>query len=327
MGKKTILVTGGAGYIGSFMAKKLLDEQYGVVVADNLSQGSKKKVPATAVFRQGNLLDQKFLNEIFSEFEFDGVMHFAGSISVGESMKKPGMYFTNNVFSAVKLLDTMVEHKVKKFIFSSTGTVYGNPNKIPIPERHETNPDNPYAESKRFVEQILAWYHAIHSLNYTVLRYFNACGGALDGSNGEDHKPETHIIPNAIASALRNDNFSLYGVDYDTPDGTCIRDYIHVLDLVEAHMLALKRLDSAPGGSIYNVGTGKGYSNKQVIDAVKKISGCDFPVTEEKRRDGDTKEIVADITKITSELGFHPRYSDLTTIITTALIWHKTHQS
>lgn len=317
-----VLVTGGAGYIGSFMVKRLLDDGHTVVVADNLERGHESLLDKRATFEKGNLLDSSFIDKLFST-SFDCVMHFAAYIAVGESMQQPGLYFRDNVFTTVALLDAMKEHGVTKFIFSSTGTVYGTPKTNPIPETHEKNPENPYAESKYMVERILHWYYKIHGIGYSVLRYFNASGAALDGSLGEDHDPETHLIPNAINAALTNAEFRLYGNDYSTKDGTCIRDYIHVLDLIEAHVLTLNKLEEANGEYIYNVGTGKGSTNQEVVDMVKNISGIDFPVSIKDKRPGDVMETVADPTKIKTELGFEPKYSDLETIIKSAWEWHK----
>jgi UDP-glucose 4-epimerase len=216
----------------------------------------------------------------------------------------------------------MKEHNINKFIFSSTGTVYGSPTSNPISETHAKNPENPYAESKYMVENILHWYYIVHGIGSAVLRYFNASGAALDGSLGEAHNPETHLIPNAIKSALNNSEFQLFGDDYDTRDGTCIRDYIHVLDLIEAHILTLKKLEEKNDEYIFNVGTGSGLTNKEVIAMVKEISGIDFPVVVKERRPGDVAEIYANSEKIKNELGFSTKYSDLKTIVKTAWEWH-----
>lgn len=318
-----VLVTGGAGYIGSFMVKRLLDDGHEVVVADSLERGHESSLDKRAIFVKGNLLEQEFVSQLFSEHQYDCVMHFAAYIAVGESMQHPGLYFRDNVFTTISLLDAMKEHGVKKFIFSSTGTVYGTPTVNPIPESHAKNPENPYAESKYMVEKILHWYFVVHGIGSAVLRYFNASGAAEDGSLGEDHDPETHLIPNAIKAALTNSDFTLFGDNYDTRDGTCIRDYIHVLDLIEAHVLTLKKLDEQNGEYIYNVGTGRGSTNKEVLEMVKKISGVSFPIIVEERRPGDVAETVADATKIKEDLGFSPQYSDLETIIKTAWEWHK----
>lgn len=321
-----ILVTGGAGYIGSFMVKRLLDDGMDVVVADSLEKGIKSAVDKRASFKEGNLLDKYFTSSLFEEDRFDAVMHFAAYISVEESTKDPGKYFTNNVFSAIVLLDLMQKHKINNFIFSSTGTVYGSPNQVPIPEDHIKNPQNPYAQSKLMVENILHSYYSSYQIGYAVLRYFNAAGGALDATLGESHNPETHLIPNAILAAINNSEFDLYGDDYKTSDGSAVRDYIHVLDLVDAHILTLKKLQEKNGEYIYNVGTGKGSTNKEVVSMVKKISGVDFPVTIKERRSGDVAETVADTLKIKSELGFSAKYSDLETIIDSAWKWHKKNQ-
>lgn len=318
-----VLVTGGAGYIGSFMVKRLIDDGHEVVVADSLERGHELSLDKRAVFKKGNLQEKSFVAELFYQNNFDCVMHFAAFISVAESMEHPGLYFTNNVFTSISLLDEMKEHGVKKFIFSSTGTVYGTPTANPVPETHTKNPENPYAESKLTVEKILHWYYVSHGIGSAVLRYFNASGAATDGSLGEDHDPETHLIPNAIKAALTNSEFNLYGDNYETRDGTCIRDYIHVLDLVEAHVLTVKKLDEKNDEYIYNVGTGRGVTNKEIVDMVKKISGRDFPVIIKDRRPGDVAETVADPTKIKNELGFEPRFSDLETIVQTAWEWHK----
>ncbi len=317
-----VLVTGGAGYIGSFMVKRLLDDGHEVVIADSLERGYESSLDSRATFKKGNLLDKEFISQLFDQTSYDCVMHFAAFIAVGESMQHPGLYFQDNVFTTVALLDAMKEHGVNKFIFSSTGTVYGTPTVNPIPETHIKNPENPYAESKLMVEKILHWYFVSHGIGSAVLRYFNASGAATDGSMGEKHDPETHLIPNAIKAALNNSEFTLFGDNYETKDGTCVRDYIHVLDLVEAHVLTLKKLDEQNGEYVFNVGTGRGSSNKEVIDMVKKVSGIDFPITIKERRPGDVAETVADSTKIKQELGFEPHYSDLETIIKTAWEWH-----
>ena len=318
-----ILVTGGAGYIGSFMVKRLLEDNHEVTIIDSLERGHKETVNPRATLSIGNLLDENFIQNELQKNKFDAIMHLAGYIGMKESMLKPEMYFRNNTFATLKLLEKAKEHSIKKFIFSSTAGVYGNPVKIPIPEDHQKNPENPYGESKLMVENILKWFQKIHGLSFAALRYFNACGASLDSTMGEDHNPETHIIPKAIEAALTNKPFTLFGSDYKTKDGTCVRDYIHVLDLVEAHVLALQKLDKDPGGYSYNIGTGNGFSNKEIIEMIKKISGIDFQVKITDRRPGDADELVADASKIKSELNFKPLYSDLETIISTALNWHK----
>ncbi len=318
-----ILVTGGAGYIGSFMTKRLLDDGHTVVVADNLSRGHKDYIDPRAEFVQGDLLDKEYVSSLFTQKAYDGVIHFAGYISVGESMLTPSIYFQNNVDSVINLIDAMKVTNNNNFIFSSTAGVYGNPKTIPIPENHEKNPESPYGESKLMAERLLSWYHKTLDMNVVCLRYFNACGAALDGSHGENHDPETHIIPNAMKAVLEKKPFILFGDDYVTEDGTCVRDYIHVLDLVEAHMLALKKLQDEGGMHIYNVGTGKGYSNKQILETIRKVTGNNIETTVEKRRQGDAGTLVADAAKIQDELGFSPTHSDLETIISSAWKWHQ----
>lgn len=317
-----ILITGGAGYIGSFMTGAALDKDYEVVVADSLERGHKEAIDPRAKLYVGNLLSKEFVSEVFSENKFDAVIHFAGYISMGESMENPYIYFQNNVFSSLNIMEEMIKTKTDKFIFSSTAGVYGNPIKLPIPEDHPKNPENPYGESKLMVEKLMSWYQKIYGLNSVALRYFNASGASLDGKLGENHNSESHIIPNIMKAILMGESFELFGIDYNTKDGTCIRDYIHVIDLVEAHVLAIDKLKKDKGIFAYNVGTGNGYSNKEVIEAVRKISGRDFQVKELARRPGDADTLVADPSKIKGELGFNPRYSDLETIVKTAWEWH-----
>lgn len=322
-----ILVTGGAGYIGSFMVKRLLKENHDVVVIDSLERGHKEAVDSRAALKVGNLLDENFLHETLKTDKFEAIIHFAGYISMEESMRLPEMYFSNNTFATLKLLEKAKEFSINKFIFSSTAGVYGNPVEVPIPESHPKNPENPYGESKLMVENILKWFQKIYGISFAALRYFNASGAALDGSMGENHDPETHIIPKAIEAALTNKPFTLFGSDYKTKDGTCVRDYIHVIDLVEAHILALQKLDSAPGAYCYNVGTGNGFSNKEVLDMVKSVSGIDFAVQISPRRPGDADTLVADASGIMNELGFNPQYSGLETIVKSAWDWHRRKQT
>lgn len=316
-----ILVTGGAGYIGSFMVRRLLDEGNEVVVADSLERGHEETLDKRAILKKGNLLDKEFVSSLFAS-KYDSVMHFAAYISVEESTKNPGLYFQNNIYSTLYILDEMVKNGVGNLIFSSTGTVYGTPQEIPIPETHPKNPENPYSQSKLIVEQLLHWYWEVKGVGYAVLRYFNAAGASLEGNLGEMHDPETHLIPNAINAAIQGSAFSLFGDDYETKDGSAVRDYIHVLDLVGAHLATLDKLKEKSGEYIYNVGTGKGSTNKEVVEMIKKVSGKEFPVKVMPRRPGDVSETVADVKKITEELGFSPKYSDLETIIKTAWNWH-----
>jgi len=325
-----ILVTGGAGYIGSFMIKCLLERDVSVVVFDSLDRGIKEAIDEKAKFIQGNILDQEIVEQVLAENQFDAVIHFAGYISMAESMKNPGIYFRNNTLGSLNLIEQAVKYKVKSFIFSSTAGIYGNPTKIPIPEDHMANPTNPYGESKLMVEKILSWYGKIYGLNFACLRYFNAAGASLDSNMGESHDPETHIIPLAIKAVLDNSEFTLYGDDYNTSDRTCIRDYIHVVDLVESHVLALERLQkesrrlpAGRQGYFYNVGTGLGHSNKEIIDMIKKVSGVNLKVRISSRRPGDADVLIADPSRIKNELSFDPKHSDLETIVKTAWEWHK----
>ena len=317
-----VLVTGGAGYIGSFMTKRLLERGGEVVVADSLERGHKEAVDQKAMFLEGNLLDDNFVKSLFAGNKFDAVIHFAGFISMGESMDNPHLYFKNNVFASLNVLEEMVKTGNNNFIFSSSAGVYGNPVKIPIPEDHPTNPENPYGESKLMVEKIMKWYGVTKKLNTAALRYFNASGASLDGAMGENHSPESHIIPNVIKALLESREFNLFGSDYKTKDGTCVRDYIHVLDLVEAHLLVIDKLKDSPGNYVFNVGTGTGFSNKEVIGMVEKISGKKVSVQVSPRRPGDADELIADPSRIKNDLGFSPKYSDLETIVKTAWQWY-----
>lgn len=321
-----ILVSGGAGYIGSHMVEELLKNNHEVVVYDSLVYGHKEALPANVNLIVGDLADIPLLEETLEDGFFDAVMHFAAFISMGESMENPRIYFRNNVVNTLNLLDTLVKFQVHKFIFSSSAGVYGNPEKLPIPEDHPTNPTNPYGEGKLMVEKILKWYDISYGLRSVVLRYFNAAGASLDGHIGEAHDPETHIIPNAIKVVLeQKGSFELYGTNYPTPDGTCVRDYIHILDLVDSHLKALDSLNSNGKSNTFNVGTGNGYSNREVLQMIKKVTNVDFKIEESLRRPGDANELFADPAKIKKELNWIPKYSDLETIVKTAWTWHKNH--
>ncbi|MBI3985246.1 MAG: UDP-glucose 4-epimerase GalE [Candidatus Levybacteria bacterium] len=320
-----ILVTGGAGYIGSFMVKTLLDRGDEVVVFDSLERGRKEAVDTRARLVEGDIKDRLALEKLFKEHKFDAIMHFAGFISVEESTKNPDLYYQNNVVGSKNLFEIGISvGNVNKIIFSSSAAVYGNPTKVPIPEDHPKNPTSEYGKNKLAVEEILKDLRNINpQISFTCLRYFNACGAALDGNSGEMHVPETHIIPLAIKAIMEGKEFSLFGTDYETIDGTCVRDYIHVLDLVEAHILVLKRISESNGGLYYNVGTGNGFSNKQILEEIEKVSNKKLNILEKPRRAGDSDELVADSTNIRWELGFDPKYSSLETIIKSAWEWHK----
>lgn len=320
-----ILVTGGAGYIGSQMVRQLLEKNHEVIIFDNLSGGHSAAIPKEAKLIVGDICERQILTDLFSKNKIDAVMHFAGVISMGESMENPYKYFYTNTFGALTLFEVMVKRGVKKLIFSSTAGVYGNPLRIPIKEDDPKNPTNPYGESKLMVEKLLGWYDKIFGLRSISLRYFNAAGADLEGKHGEDHKDETHIIPLAVKAALLKTEFTIFGQDYQTKDGTCIRDYVHIIDLCQAHFLALDALVNNHKTDFLNVGPGIGFSNIEVVEMVKKVSGVDFPVKFGKRRPGDANELVADSTKIQKEFGWKPKYSDLRTIVETAWKWHKTH--
>lgn len=320
-----ILVTGGAGYIGSFMTRRLLEKGYEVVILDNLKRGHKDVIPQEVEFIDADITNIADLEGVFNkDCAIDAVMHFAGLIAVGESEEKPDLYYQNNVVGSKNLFRTAAGRGgVKKFIFSSSAAVYGNPQQIPIPEDHPKNPTSNYGKNKLEVEEILKLMNKNDaSVSFAALRYFNAAGAALDGQYGEAHDPETHIIPLAMKAAMNESAFSLFGTDYDTEDGTCVRDYIHVLDLVEAHILALEHLEKEPGAYYYNVGTGNGFSNRQVLETIKQVSGLDIKVDNQPRRSGDSDKLVADASKIKSELGFNPQYSDLEVIVDSAWKWH-----
>ena len=319
-----VLVTGGAGYIGSHMVRMLAARGFKPIVVDSLEYGHKASIPKEIPLVVGNIKDKDTLEAVFSKKKIDAVIHFAGYLMVEESVRDPIKYMKNNVIYPVTLLNVMRDHKVDKIIFSSSAAVYGNPEVVPIPEDHPKNPSSPYGLSKWCFEELL------RALKFRAisLRYFNACGASLDGAHGEDHTPETHIIPVAIRTALgKQKEFALYGTDYPTRDGSCLRDYIHIEDLCEAHILALEALVKGHGTDVYNVATGEGTTNKEVVAAVKKATGVDFPVKEAARRPGDPHSLVADPTKFKKEFNWKPKYSDISAIVASAWKWHSTHMN
>lgn len=317
---KTIFVTGGAGYIGSICVEQLLNEGYDVAVFDNLSEGHRKAVDPRATLFQGDLADRTVLRHAFDEVKPDAVMHFAANALVGESMQNPSKYFRNNVANGINLLDMAVEFSVKKFVFSSTCATFGIPDRMPLDESLPQKPINPYGESKLMFEGILRWYHEIHHLSFVALRYFNAAGATTQF--GEDHRIETHLIPNVLKVALgKRDSVDVYGNDYPTPDGTCIRDYIHILDLAQAHILAINSEESA----FYNLGTGGGSSVREVIEACRKVTGHAIPVVEKDRRPGDPPRLIAASDKIKAALGWKPRFENILPIVESAWAWHVKH--
>jgi len=319
-----ILVTGGAGYIGSHTVAELLRLGHKVVVFDNLVYGHKEAVRCPLVI--GDLLHKNEINSVFEKEKFDGVIHFAAYAASGESMQEPAKYFENNLQGGLNLLEAMRKHDIDKIVFSSTAAVYGFSGKLPLVEDGEKKPVSVYGQSKLMFETILEWYNQLFGINSIRLRYFNAAGASLDGSIGEDHKPETHLIPIIIQTALGlREKLIIFGNDYKTKDGTNVRDYVHVLDLANAHIKALKYLFSNKVSEVFNMGTGRGYSNLEVVEMVKKITKIDFPVEIGPRRLGDADALYANNSKIKRVLGWKPRYSDLKTIIETAWKWHKNH--
>ncbi len=315
-----ILVTGGAGYIGSICTEELLNAGHQVTVYDNLSEGHRSAVDPRASFILGKPEERGDILNAVRLAAPAAVMHFAANALVGESMTNPGKYFHNNVANGVELLEAVVQSGVKKFVFSSTCATYGPPEREPMTEDLPQRPINPYGESKLMFEKILQWYNRIHGLDFIAFRYFNAAGASV--KYGEHHRTETHLIPNVLGAALgKTKQCEIYGTDYPTPDGTCIRDYIHILDLAQAHILGLQ-----PGKSgFYNLGNGDGYSVRQVIDTCEKIVGKKIPTVEKARRPGDPPRLVAKADKAISELGWKPRYPKLDDIVATAWAWHRKH--
>lgn len=318
-----VLVVGGCGYIGTHMVKTLLSSGYEVVTLDNLSTGHRKLLPG-GEFIQGDIGDSELLNKIFQKHNIDAVMHFAAFIEVGESVQFPLKYYKNNVSATINLIDAMVRHDVKRFIFSSTAAVYGEPKYTPIDENHPCQPTSPYGQTKRIVEQILKESATAHDLHYIALRYFNAAGADPSGTIGEQHQPESHLIPLVLQVANgQRDTISIFGSDHPTPDGSCIRDYIHVNDLVNAHLLALNALQNGTKRAIYNLGNNQGHSVREVIETARQITNHPIPATETKRRPGDPAILIASPEKAQKELGWTPQYNTLETIIKTAWNWHK----
>jgi UDP-glucose 4-epimerase len=320
----TILVTGGAGYIGSHVIKELLRQGHQPIVYDNLQTGHTKAVPS-AILIQADLADSEKLRETFRAYPIDSVMHFAADCLVGESVKNPLRYFNNNVKGSLQLIETSIGFNVSKFVFSSSAAVYGEPQANPITEDHPCAPVNPYGETKWIFEKVLEALCKSRGLRYISLRYFNAAGTDPDGELGEDHSPETHLIPLVLKAALTGSCVSVYGSDYETPDGTCIRDYIHVTDLAEGHLLALQQLQCGGNSATYNLGNGNGYSVREVIDTARRVTGKKIASIESARRPGDPSRLVASSEKIRKELGWVPKYPGLEIMIETAWQWHQKH--
>jgi len=320
-----ILVCGGAGYIGSHMVAELLEKGEEVVILDNFQKGHKDAILGGKVY-EGDIRDRAVLDKVFSENNIDAVIDFAADSLVGESMTEPLKYFDNNVGGTINLLKAMRDYGVKYIVFSSTAATYGEPENLPILEDDKTFPTNPYGESKLAVEKILKWCDGAYGIKYTALRYFNAAGAHVSGKIGEDHSPETHLIPLILQVALgQREKIMVFGDDYKTEDGTCIRDYIHVTDLANAHLLAVDRLRKGGESLICNLGNGKGFSVNEVIETTRKVTGCEIKAEVAPRRAGDPAILVASSDKAKGELGWKPKYDSLETIIETAWNWHKNH--
>lgn len=322
----SILVLGGAGYIGSHAVDQLVNKGYEVVVVDNLLTGHEQAIHPKAVFYKGDVRDKEFLTTVFDKEDIDGVMHFAASSLVGESVEKPLMYFNNNVYGMQILLEVMQEHDVKHIVFSSTAATYGEPKESPITEQTPTNPKNPYGESKLAMEKMMKWCDGAYGMKYVALRYFNVAGAKRDASIGEDHTPESHLVPIILQVALgQRESLAIFGDDYATPDGTCIRDYVHVEDLIAAHILALEYLKAGNDSNVFNLGSNNGYSVKEMLDAAREVTGKEIVAKVAPRRAGDPASLVASSEKAKTVLGWEPEYTDVKKIIETAWNWHVSH--
>jgi UDP-glucose 4-epimerase len=320
-----ILVCGGAGYIGSHMVSLLAERGKEVIVVDNFQKGHKDAVKGRKIY-EGDLRDRSFLNKVFSENEIEAVIDFAADSLVGESVAEPLKYFNNNVAGTINLLETMKDYDCKYIVFSSTAATYGEPDRVPIEETDKTEPTNPYGESKLMVEKVLKWSAQAYGIKYTALRYFNAAGAHPSGEIGEDHRPETHLIPLIIQTALgQREKIMIFGDDYDTEDGTCVRDYIHVMDLCQAHLLALDRMKNGGDSGIFNLGNGKGFSVKEVIETARRVTGREIKQEIAARRAGDPAVLIASSERAIEELGWKPEFNTLEKIIETAWKWHSEH--
>lgn len=322
-----ILVLGGAGYIGSHTVYRLIEQGHKVVVFDNFETGYYEAIHPDAEVYEGDLRNRADIDNVFDEeSDIDAVIHFAANSLVGESMVKPLKYYDNNICGTKVLLESMVAHNINRIVFSSTAATYGEPIHTPILENDPTNPTNCYGETKRAMERMFYWTEQAHGMKYVSLRYFNACGAHISGKIGEAHNPESHLIPIILQTANgTRDHISVFGTDYDTPDGTCIRDYIHVTDLAQAHILAVEYLINGGESDIFNLGNGVGFSVKEVIETAKKVTGKEIKVVEENRRAGDPAVLIASSEKAKKVLGWNPQYNELSTIIETAWKWHSTH--
>ena len=321
-----LLVLGGAGYIGSHTALELIKKGHEVIVVDNLVTGYEKAIPDKAVFYQGDIRNFDFLDNLFKKEKIDAVIHFAAYSLVGESVTNPLKYYDNNLYGTKVLLEAMIKNNVNKIVFSSTAATYGEPENIPILESDRTCPTNPYGETKLAMEKMFYWASKAHGLSYVSLRYFNACGADATGQIGEAHNPESHLIPLVLQVPNgKRESVSIYGTDYDTPDGTCIRDYIHVTDLAQADILAVEYLANGGESDIFNLGNGVGYSVREVIETARSVTGHPIPATEVPRRAGDPARLVASGEKAKKILGWEPKIKKLDEIIASAWKWHKAH--
>lgn len=321
-----ILVCGGAGYIGSHTVRQLIDNSEDVIIVDNLETGHKEAIHPKAKFYNTDIRDEKALETVFKENKIDEVIHFAANSLVGESMMNPLKYYNNNVHGTEVLLNVMAKHDVKKIVFSSTAATYGEPKNIPILESDETKPTNAYGETKLAMEKMMKWADIAHGIKYISLRYFNVAGAHISGIIGEDHNPETHLIPLILQVPLgKRDFISIFGDDYDTHDGTCVRDYIHVSDLADAHILAVNKLREGFNSNIYNLGSGNGFTVKEMIEAARLVTGHSIPAKVCKRRTGDPAKLVASSEKARRELGWQPKFENIEAMIASAWNWHKSN--
>ena len=322
----SILVTGGAGYIGSHTVYKLIEEGRDVVIIDNLETGHMEAINPKAKFYKGDIRDKEFLNKVFSSENIEAVIHFAANSLVGESMKNPLKYYDNNVYGTKVLLESMLNNGINKIVFSSTAATYGEPEKLPIEETDKTEPSNTYGETKLAMEKMFKWTSKAHNLKYVSLRYFNACGAHYSGNIGEAHNPETHLIPIVLQVPNgQREHVNIFGEDYNTKDGTCVRDYIHVTDLAQAHILAVDYLLNGGESNIFNLGNGKGFTVKEVIEVARKVTGNSIPAVVSPRRDGDPAQLIASSKKAKEILGWKPEHDSLEEIIQSAWNWHKKH--
>lgn len=322
----TILVLGGAGYIGSHAVDQFITAGFDVAVVDNLLTGHRKAVHPAARFYEGDIRNKAFMQSVFKKESIEGVIHFAASSLVGESMERPLLYFDNNVYGTLVTLEVMHEYGVKRIVFSSTAATYGEPNETPITENMPASPKNPYGESKRMMENMMRWCDEAYGIRYVALRYFNVAGAKLDHSIGEDHTPETHLVPLLLQTALgQRESFTIFGEDYPTQDGTCVRDYVHVVDLIQAHLKAYDYLVNGGKSDAFNLGSNEGFSVKEMLTAARQITGKEIPVKVGPRRAGDPAVLVASPQKAKTILGWTPEYTTIETIFSSAWSWHQTH--